>query len=71
MRRLFLLSVLLLAGCQGTLGPFAQRKPERVDDPYLPISEQQRRGRDRYALPDDTGTAGPTSGVEYPGVHNR
>jgi hypothetical protein len=42
----------LLLGCKSVVGPFGYRTPERVDDPRLPIAEQERRGRDRYALPD-------------------
>jgi len=30
------------------------RRPLRVDDPNLTIEEQQKRGRDRLALPDIT-----------------
>ena len=68
MRRLFLLCLLLLAGCQNFRGPFAGRSPERVDDPSLPISEQERNGRDRLALPDESSTAGPRSGAARPGT---
>jgi hypothetical protein len=64
MRRIIAISVLFLAGCQSIIGPFQHRKPERVDDPLLPISEQQRRGRDRLALPEDSPTIAPRSGVE-------
>ena len=54
MRKLVVLGVLLLAGCQSTVGPFGYRPPERADDPALPVAEQQRRVRDRYAIPDET-----------------
>jgi hypothetical protein len=57
MRKLYVIGFLLLAGCQNVVGPFEHRKPERVDDPLFSISEQQRRGRDRLALPDETGLA--------------
>ena len=53
MRRLFVLSVLLAAGCGNVVGPFARREPERVDDPRLSIPEQERRGRVRLAFPDE------------------
>ena len=59
MRRILLTAVLLLAGCQNVLGPFAPRKPERVDDPLLTISEQQRKGRDRLALPEESPNVAP------------
>ena len=52
MRRLFLLLLVLITGCQGLRGPFAARSPARVDDPHLSIAEQERLGRDRLALPD-------------------
>lgn len=70
MRRLYLVGLLFLAGCQNVMGPFEHRKPERVDDPLLSISEQQRRGRDRLALPDDSVLA-PSTGVTTPGPHGR
>jgi hypothetical protein len=68
MRKLYVIGFLLLAGCQSVLGPFEHRKPERVDDPLFSISEQQRRGRDRLGLPDDTGLA-PNTGVVSPTPH--
>jgi hypothetical protein len=69
MRTLYLVGFLFLFGCQGTVGPFDSRKPERVDDPLLSIGEQQRRGRDRLALPDDTGVV-PSTGLLNPGPHD-
>jgi len=54
MRKQFLLGILLLSGCQNVVGPLDYRRPVRVDDPNLTIEEQQRRGRDRLALPDIT-----------------
>lgn len=70
MHRLFLIGILLLTGCKSTTGPFQPRSPARVDDPLLTIGEQQKRGRDRLALPDETGLA-PKTGVATPGVHGR
>ena len=67
MRRLFLIGALCLAGCHNLVGPFQHRQPERVDDPNLPISEQERRARDRLALPDESVSVGPHSGVALPG----
>src|SRR4051812_15908721 len=43
MHRIILLGVLVAAGCQNVVGPFQQRDPQRVDDPLLPIYEQQQR----------------------------
>lgn len=67
MRRLVLAGALVLTGCQSVVGPFGHRKPERVDDPLLSISEQQRRGRANLPLPDTASAAGPASGVYLPG----
>jgi hypothetical protein len=71
MYRLLLAGALLLTGCQNIMGPFQPRQPERVDDPRLPISEQMRRGRDRLALPEESTTVAPHSGVELPGPFGR
>jgi hypothetical protein len=59
MKRLLLGGVLVLAGCQNIVGPFQPRDRYRVDDPLLPIGEQQRRGRDRYALPEESPNLAP------------
>ncbi|MCS6849884.1 MAG: hypothetical protein NZ700_01785 [Gemmataceae bacterium] len=54
-RTLIIGALLLLWGCNGNIvGPFRQRPPKRVDDPLLTISEQERLGRDRLALPDES-----------------
>ena len=70
MRKLYLVGFLFLAGCQNVVGPFEHRKPERVDDPLLSISEQQRRGRDQLALPEASVLV-PRTGVDAPGPHGR
>jgi len=67
MRKLFVVGFLMLAGCQGTSGPFSARYPMRVDDPYYSINEQQSRGRDRLALPDDFSGLAPKTGAAIPG----
>ena len=64
MHRILAVCLLLLAGCEHVIGPFQHRKPERVDDPLLTINEQQRRGRDRLALPEESPTVAPRSGVD-------
>jgi hypothetical protein len=71
MRRLLLLGILLLAGCQNVQGPFQARRPERVDDPLLTINEQQRRGRDRLALPVESPTVAPNTDLHPPGLTGR
>ena len=71
MRRLFILGTMLLAGCGNVIGPFAPRDPQRVDDPRIPIYEQQARGRDRLALPEEAPNLTPRTYVEFPGPHGR
>jgi len=67
MRKLFCLGLLLLTGCQNTAGPFQARPPLRVDDPRYSIAEQESRGRDRLALPDDFSGLAPKTGAAIPG----
>ena len=73
MRRLLLVALVALAGCRGVTGPFQQRRPERVDDPSVPIAEQERRGRDRLALPNTSPTMLPRlyGETETPGPNYR
>jgi hypothetical protein len=71
MRRLFLLGALLLLGCRNTVGPFAHREPQRVDDPRLSIPEQERRARDRLAYPERSADIAPRTYTELPGPHGR
>jgi hypothetical protein len=70
-RLLLVAAVLACLGCRGVVGPFASRQPQRVDDPGIPISEQERRGRDRLALPDPDTVSLPRTYNEFPGPHGR
>jgi hypothetical protein len=65
MRRVLLGSLLLLTGCQNIVGPRAAR-PVRVDDPRLPVPEQERRGRAYLSLPDQSYLSGPVGGMSRP-----
>jgi hypothetical protein len=60
MQRILIVGLLLLSGCQGVVGPL-ERCPwaERVDDPRLSVQEQQRRARDRLALPETSANVAP------------
>lgn len=54
MRRMLAIGLLMLAGCQGVVGPFQRaRMKDPVDDPSLTLSEQERKARDRLAYPDN------------------
>jgi hypothetical protein len=69
MRRLFWLGILLtLVGCRGVAGPLQPQTPGRDDDPLLTIGEQQRNGRARLPLPDESNLAPQSSGAERPGT---
>ncbi|MCI0684124.1 MAG: hypothetical protein L0Y71_18605 [Gemmataceae bacterium] len=67
MRRCILIGLVLLAGCQNVVGPF-RRPSARVDDPRLSISEQEKLGRQFYALPDESPEVAPHSGIARPGT---
>jgi hypothetical protein len=70
MRKLILVGVLLLAGCQGVVGPLDRaRMKGPVDDPRLPISEQMRNGRDRLAYPDDVEPVEAPRSLEPPATN--
>jgi hypothetical protein len=71
MYRILLLSLLALAGCQNVVGPFQRQDTGRVDDPILSIREQQQRGRDRYALPEDSSHVAPPILTNEPGPNGR
>lgn len=61
MKRSLLFCCLFLAGCQTIEGPAkrANQCPPRVDNPCLPISEQERRARALLAYPDPSPNVGP------------
>lgn len=65
MRRLVLLGLLLLTGCQNLVGPFRRTTTERPDSPYYTIPEQERRGRAAWGLPDESFLGGPRSGSAH------
>jgi hypothetical protein len=71
MRRWIFLAMLLLAGCQNTMGPLANSDKERPDQPQYNIPQQQYLGRDRYPLPQDSFSTGPATGVNNYGPTNR
>jgi hypothetical protein len=61
MRYLFLCGLLLLTGCES----FGPHQAQRVDDPRLPITEQQRRARANLGTTDETYLSGPHSAGFY------
>lgn len=71
MRRMMLLGLLLLAGCQNTMGPLQNRLKPRPDNPDVSAETQKRFGRDRYAMPDDSPLVGPRTGISAYGPTGR
>jgi len=73
MRRIVLGGALLLAGCQGVVGPRERycRGVPPIDDPRLTIAEQEKRSRANVALPDPSWSAGPQTYTEGPAYRDR
>lgn len=55
-----------LSGCRNIAGPLEARDKPKADLPWLSIEEQQRRGRDKYAIPEDDPRIGPSLGIDRP-----
>jgi hypothetical protein len=53
-------------GCRDFDTPRTLRGSPRPDRPDLPIEEQERRSRARYALPEDDFRIGPATGIDRP-----
>ncbi len=67
MHRLFLTGLLVVAGCQGVVGPIQRRcLTDPIDDPRLSPDEQKARLRERSALPIDSPTVGPRTYADVP-----
>jgi len=73
MRRLILSAVLIAAaaGCTRFAGPVAVRQMGRADAPGYTIEEQERRGRERYAIPEDDPRIGPKAYADRPSPTGR
>jgi hypothetical protein len=72
MRRIVLVGLCVLAGCQGIQGPRQRQcRPELIDDPRLSIAEQEKRGRDRLPYPEPSMNVGPRTYAEFPEYRGR
>jgi hypothetical protein len=70
MRRILMISVLLLAGCQGVSGPRDRRGDQYLpDNPALTIDQQKQLGRDRLALPETSKTLIPRDYSDFAGPY--
>ena len=59
------------AGCRNIAGPLEARKKPRPDQPGYSIEEQEKRGRDKYAIPEDNFRTGPSGFNDRPGTVGR
>lgn len=62
----FAVAGLAPVGCRNFETPRMLRGSPRPDQPNLPIEEQERRGRARYALPEDDFRATPRGLIDRP-----
>ena len=63
---MLLIGMVSLAGCQNVNGPFKPRPPVRVDDPVLSLKEQEKLGRARLSLPEQSVKVLPQTGGGLP-----
>jgi len=69
MRYGFLVGLLLLTGCTGTVGPLQRRhRTDRIDDPRLTPDQQKERERARLPLPDASRGVGPRTYSDNPAL---
>lgn len=69
MRRLLVLAAVLAlvpVGCDRFLGPVESRNQGRADAPGYSLEEQQKRGRERYAISEDDFRIGPKGFIDRP-----
>lgn len=67
-RALMILGLILVAapGCQFISGPREARMKPRPDLPEYSIEEQQRRARDKFAIPEDDLRTVPPGFIDRP-----
>ncbi len=72
--RMVLLAVIAasaLAGCKDFNGPRKAISKPKPDLPEYTIEEQQRRGRDKYTIPEDNFRIGPNLNIDRPSPTGR
>jgi len=68
---LTILFALSQTGCSSISGPRENRAKPRPDLPEYSIEEQQRRGRDKYVIPEDDFRTGPPTFISRPSPTGR
>ncbi len=70
-RRLLVLSLIALAGCNRYSGPLETRQMGRADAPGYTIPQQQQRGRERLSISEDDFRIGPKGYIDRPSPTGR
>lgn len=70
-RRLFVLGLIALTGCNRFSGPVETRQMGRADAPGYTIDEQKKRGRERLAVSEDDYRIGPKGYIDRPSPTGR
>lgn len=70
-RRLFVLGLIVLTGCNRFSGPLETRQLPRADSPGYTIDEQKKRGRERMAISEDDYRIGPKGYIDRPSPTGR
>ena len=65
-RRLIVLGLITLTGCNRFSGPLETRQMGRADAPGYTIPEQKQRGRERLAITEDDYRIGPKGYIDRP-----
>ena len=63
-RRMLVLGVIVLAGCNRFTGPVETRQMPRADAAGYSIYEQQQRGRERNSVSEDDFRIGPKGYID-------
>ena len=65
------LAVVCLSGCRNIAGPREARQKPKPDLPEYAIEEQERRARDKFAIPEDDRRIGPSGYIDRPSPTGR
>ena len=70
-RRMLVLGMIALVGCNRFSGPLETRQMGRADAPGYTIDEQKKRGRERLAVSEDDYRIGPKGFIDRPSPTGR